>query len=138
MSSETLRPFYVIGHNTNTIDDVIKALARGANAIEPDVQWNPHRHELCINHDRPSLGIFTPPSVDDYLEQLAQIAHNNPQLALVMFDSKLDRAEQGDRLSKAIHTHLSGLDLNIIINVAHLNMVTFFSSIAGQLGAREA
>src|SRR6266404_1476770 len=31
------RPFYVIGHNPNTIEDVMDALEGGANALEPDV-----------------------------------------------------------------------------------------------------
>src|SRR6266478_1452347 len=31
------RPFYVIGHNPNTIKDVLASLKGGANALEPDV-----------------------------------------------------------------------------------------------------
>src|SRR5215472_2979166 len=31
------RPFYIIGHNPNTIEDVLDALAGGCNALEPDI-----------------------------------------------------------------------------------------------------
>ncbi len=31
------RSFYIVGHNPNTISEVISALNLGANAIEPDV-----------------------------------------------------------------------------------------------------
>ena len=34
-SGNVPRPFYIVGHNPNTIPDVIAALDAGANAIEP-------------------------------------------------------------------------------------------------------
>ena len=35
------RPFYVIGHNPNTIEDVLESLKGGANALEPRVSPGP-------------------------------------------------------------------------------------------------
>ena len=35
------RPFYVVGHNPNTIPQVLAALDAGANAIEPDINVYP-------------------------------------------------------------------------------------------------
>src|SRR3954468_12037510 len=44
------RPFYVVGHNTNTMDDVRVALANGANAVEVDVNvFEDEQNELCIS-----------------------------------------------------------------------------------------
>jgi glycerophosphoryl diester phosphodiesterase len=130
------RPFYVVAHNPNRISDVRKALERGANAIEPDVQWNPHRNELCINHDVP-LPTSDPPSVDSYLNQIAGIALEDPRLALIIFDSKLARAEFGSELLSSIHTHLADVRLNVIISIADLSMTGFFSAIGNLLGPRE-
>jgi hypothetical protein len=35
------RPFYVIGHNPNTLEMAELALIAGANALEPDVEMLP-------------------------------------------------------------------------------------------------
>src|SRR5690349_20641194 len=50
-SGNVPRPFYIIGHNTNTIADVKSALASGANAVEADVNvFGNHPDQLCISH----------------------------------------------------------------------------------------
>lgn len=43
------RPFYVVGHNPNTIADVNDALSKGANAIEPDVTYSRAIHPNCAS-----------------------------------------------------------------------------------------
>ena len=43
------RPFYVVGHNPNTIHDVLAALDAGANAVEPDINvYHDRPNELCV------------------------------------------------------------------------------------------
>src|SRR5262249_45910716 len=45
------RPFYVVGHNPNTIKDATDAMNGGANGLEPDVQvYEDHPGQLCISH----------------------------------------------------------------------------------------
>jgi hypothetical protein len=51
-SGNVPRPFYIVGHNPNTIADVHAALDAGANAIEPDVNvYDDHEDQLCISHE---------------------------------------------------------------------------------------
>src|SRR5258706_3885274 len=38
LNGSSPRPFYVVGHNPNTLADVDDALGAGANALEPDIQ----------------------------------------------------------------------------------------------------
>src|SRR5262245_47741541 len=75
------RPFYVIGHNTNSTDEVKDVLALGANAIEPDVNIysNRSRPGLCISHGE---GDDAAPPIDEFLNSLALIARAYPRLAL--------------------------------------------------------
>jgi hypothetical protein len=132
------RPFYVIGHNTNRISEVKEAENAGANVVEPDVNtWYGRPYELRVCHEQDDRALLHPLLVP-FLQDLRQVALANPQLALVMFDSKLGIPADGQELLNAIHTHLTpGLDLNVIVSVANLDQASFFDSIYGQLTPRE-
>ena len=56
LCGEKMRPFYVIGHNTNTIANVHDVLDAGANAVEPNIQWDDDNHDLIVAHDAGGLG----------------------------------------------------------------------------------
>jgi hypothetical protein len=143
-----LRPFYIIGHDPDRIQDVKSYLSEGANAIEPDVNvYKSRPNELCIDHG-PEISVG--PSPDDspslvqYLTDLRGVAEKYPQLALVYFDCKqlVATAQHGVTLINAIRTHLVGsgkdrLDLNVIISVATLAEKGIFEEIKSGLRARE-
>src|SRR5437899_2774169 len=80
------RPFYVIGHNPNTIEEVMDALKRGANALEPDVALtNCNGQDILIDFDT-DLGI--PDSCSelqfvDWCDAVNTIAQTNQNLAMV-------------------------------------------------------
>src|SRR6476659_9212975 len=85
-SGNVPRPFYIVGHNPNTIPDVIAALDAGANAIEPDVNvYADNEGELCISHSEGERGA---PSLVQFLSSLHDVAIQRPALALVVFDCK--------------------------------------------------
>ena len=66
------RPFYVIGHNTNTIPEVLDALKHGCNALEPDVNvYDANEGKLCISHGEGSAGS---PSLEQFLADLHAVA----------------------------------------------------------------
>src|SRR5205085_2158568 len=69
--------------------------------------------------------------------QVADIARSNPQLSLIIFDSKLTGAGHGAELLGYVRSAFAGLNLSFIYSVAHVDMTTFFDSIKGQLGPRE-
>ena len=133
------RPFYVIGHNPNTLHEVREALARGANALEPDVNvYDNSPEDLCISHGE---GGDEAPSLVDFLKGLHDLASQlGSALALVVFDCKPPVATpaHGERLLSAIRQHLTyDLDLTIVISVAKIAHGAIFDHIAGGLRARE-
>jgi glycerophosphoryl diester phosphodiesterase len=140
------RPFYVIGHNPNTIHAVNDALDQGANAIEPDVNvYESNQNELCISHGTAGLlydglGEISAPPLTQFLKDLHHVAVNRPKLALVRFDCKpaVATAQHGATLLSAIRTLLTfDTNLNVIISVADLSQTAIFDSIKSDLRPRE-
>jgi glycerophosphoryl diester phosphodiesterase len=132
------RPFYVIGHNPNTIAKVNAALNVGANAIEPDVNvFKDHPDQLCVSHGE---GQSSDPSLQRFLKDLHTVAIERPELALVRFDCKpkVATAEHGATLLNAIRTLLTfDTKVNIIISVSDLSQTAIFNSIKADLLPRE-
>jgi hypothetical protein len=145
-----LRPFYVIGHGANTIEEATRHLAAGANALELDVNvYRGDPTKLCVGHG-PSLYVGgcgkRAPGLTDYLKVLHEIARTNAALTLVYFDCKplAATATNGVRLLEAIRTHLIGdgtnaVNLNVMLSVPHTKPDgAMFERIASGLGPGEA
>ena len=139
------RPFYVVGHNPNSIPEVLAALQAGANAIEPDINvYQDRPTEFCIA-EAPLLhphngGPSSAPSLTEYLTALHDIALKTPELALVVFDCKpkIATPELGAALLQNIRTLLThDTQVNVIISVASLTETAIFETIKSQLGPRE-
>lgn len=132
------RPFYVFGHNPNTIKDVEKALAAGANAIEPDLNvFEDPPDQISVSHSEGDPG---DPTLVEYLQQLHQVAAAHPALALVVFDckEKVATADHGFEILDAVRNHLTfDNDLNIVISVGKIADGAIFDRIRGLLGPRE-
>jgi hypothetical protein len=132
------RPFYVVGHNPNTVSDATDDVNDGANGLEPDVQvYEDHPDQLCISH---GTGEPSAPTLVAYLDGIHQLAADNPQLSLVVFDCKPEAtsADHGFELLTAIREHLTfDNDLNVIISVGKLDEGGFFDRIVDLLGPRE-
>ena len=80
------RPFYIIGHNPNTIDEAREFLENGANAIEPDIVYAEGRFYVC-HHAQ--LSYDNTPTVEDYLKELkALLITGQYDLALMIWDMK--------------------------------------------------
>ena len=118
------RPFYVCGHNPNTIAEVKEALAQGANAVEPDINvYKDGSGRLCISHGE---GDEDAPSLEQYLKDLHTVAVANPQLAFVIFDCKPGSVspENGRAILAAIRKHLTyDLKISFVISVAMFESV---------------
>ena len=140
------RPFYVIGHNTNTAEEVRVALSLGANALEIDVTaYESRPTELCVAHrglTGDSTGNDDDPPLVEFLQFLRKQADALPdQFALLLFDTKSPAAKPGlgKVLLEAIRKHLidQANPLNIIISVAWLSNKGLFDEIAPMLRPRE-
>src|SRR5690349_10538162 len=87
------RPFYIVGHNTNSIADIKVALERGANAVEVDVNvYEEHQDQLCVSETgtlNDDGGNSDAPAFDQFLIDFHEVLKENPEnLALVVFDCK--------------------------------------------------
>lgn len=138
------RPFYICGHNPNSFDLVKRALAGGANALEPDVNVFRHRpDELCISHGGTlgtGQGDDDEPALVPFLQFLRQQADLHPQLSLIVFDCKpaTNTPDHGVTLLEAIRRHLTdSTRLNVIISVAARTNAAMFDKIAPMLRDRE-
>jgi hypothetical protein len=139
------RPFYVVGHNPDTIEGVHAALDAGANAIEPDVNMYAARpEEFCVSEsgvlDPSRGGSPAAPPLEQFLTQLHDIALQRPELALVVFDCKpmVATASHGVRLLNLVRTLLTfDTALNVIFSVAHATEIAMFQIIGPMLGPRE-
>jgi len=138
------RPFYVIGHNPNTIEEVMDALNRGANALEPDVAvTNCNGQDILIDFDT-DLGI---PShcgelqFVDWCDAVNTIAQTNKNLAMVLVDIKEQASATliGPKIMDIVRNHLNtnGVNLNIIYSTAKTNYGTVFDLIYSKLNERE-
>lgn len=145
-SGNVPRPFYLVGHNTNSIADVRAALAAGANAVEVDVNvYEDSPDHLCISEtgglDSDQGGAAGAPSLTHFLNDLHPLVAENPQrFALVIFDCKPQTAtaEHGSTIQGIVRNLLTfDNDLNVIFSVASLAEGAFFDTIRGDLGPRE-
>lgn len=80
------RPFYIIGHNPNTIDEAREFLHNGANALEPDIVYA-ENHYYVSHNKLPSYEDCV--TVEVYLQQLkALLLEKKYDLALIIWDIK--------------------------------------------------
>jgi hypothetical protein len=134
------RPFYVIGHNPNSVQDVLDSLAGGANALEPDISQIDCDGKPILTTWDTDLGI---PScagamrLVDWCDAVNAIAKTNPQLAMVVFDIKPPAKDpsNGPLIMDAVRNHLNkdGVNLNVIYSVPTTNVGTVFDHIIDKL-----
>ena len=144
-STSITRPFYVAGHNTNSIEEIRAALDAGANAVEPDVNvYEDRPDEFCVAEacllDPDEGSDEDAPPITRFLTELHDLAVARPELALVVFDCKPKVAtpERGAALLKLIRTLLThDTGLNVIVSVAKCSDRAIFQIIGGNLGPRE-
>lgn len=86
MTPRRKRPFYVIAHNPNTIEEAEAYLQAGVNALEPDIVHVDGQFYISHAHHRSYDDV---PTLESYLTQLkALLLEKNYPLALMIFDIK--------------------------------------------------
>lgn len=163
LNGTNARPFYVVAHNPNTLEDAKTAVKHGANALEPDLMvlspgavagipcfpsticFFPDPDGIVMYHDDVLVTTRVPETLEVYLDGLHQLAKDNPDLALILFDVKPSVAKlpdgpaNGKKILDEIRSRLNtdGVDLNIIINVGSRDDIHLFDNILSDLGERE-
>ena len=135
-------PLWIMGHNTNSIQQVKAALDQGANAVEIDVTAYEHDlDQLCIDHagllgDAP--GGKDAPAFIPFLHELREVVDQRPALCMVMFDLKppASHPKFGPVMMQAIRDILTaGTTLSVILSDATETGV--FDAISKDVRARE-
>jgi glycerophosphoryl diester phosphodiesterase len=81
------RPFYVIEHRKNSVEEVWGAMFRGANAVEFDVRHQASTGRFCVNHD--TTLFCDRDELVGFLRGVRQVADApNSSLAMVFVDFK--------------------------------------------------
>ena len=135
------RPFYVIAHNPNTVDEAAAFLAAGANALEPDVCWVPERPETWyVAHDHTPLSnpFDAAHSLRTYLAGLRALAAPGTageRLALIAFDYK--DAERGGDINELLRVVFDefagrpeGAGVAILVTVSARSHAAFLGAFA--------
>ncbi len=87
------RPFYVIAHHKNTVDDLVRAVGDGANSVEFDITPEVDKDgkfKFWVHHGFPSNDGWVP--LEDYLKAIIDKSLLK-QVALLMFDIKPERVD---------------------------------------------
>lgn len=147
MPTRMTRPFYIIGHNPNTVEDAAEYIEAGCNAIEPDIQWDDHwngsgektyyvsedefyPHQPQVNpHDQAH-------SLEVYLQRLARylsMPDKTGLLSLIVFDVKDPFFSLQDFIS-FVQLHFLSVeackDVAILVTIPYLENAQFLNGCA--------
>ncbi len=144
----TLRPFYILGHNADTIPEVREYLRLGANGFDIDVNVSKsNTNHLCVGHG-PDLGTggsdTNAPPIVTFFREVHRLAREYTNLSLIYLDCKalVATPEKGHVLLEVVRNHLIGLGpdripLNVIITSGTVKDRAIFEAIARNLQAHE-
>jgi hypothetical protein len=149
------RPFYIMAHNPNTLEEVDAALQVGgvdadalANALEPDITLATGcaGGDILVDWDSTSPnrgGHCDDTHFVDWLMYVHDRAIEHPELALILFDIKPSAAsvEHVEEIVNDIHSYLNygPVNLNVLLSVASIGDASAFdkAKILDHLGPRE-
>ena len=99
------RPFFIIGHNPNTIEEAREFLQNGANALEPDIVCADGQY--YVSHTR-HLSYKNIPLLTEYLRELkAMLLAEQYNLALIIWDIKTVNFDP-NHFMDTVKKHFSG------------------------------
>ncbi len=130
---ELQRPFYVIAHRCNNVEDIRKVISKGANAIECDVRSNDGGETWFVNHDR-CTEIATD-KLDEWLHEAALAAGEfQDRFALLYFDVKSPAYIENLHLFVNRHFRQQhAAPVNVLYSISRVEHAKSFAAIAGKL-----
>ena len=127
------RPFWIIGHNTNTLELVQKAVEEGANAVEIDVH-DTADGRWVVSHDTPSSDA---PELAEFLRQISAVAREHSALCLVTLDCKTYNPALAAGLFASARDNWALLARETgrpyIVSIPHRENLEFFEPVLGEL-----
>lgn len=142
-----MRPFYVIGHNTNSLEEIREGLALGINAFEIDINRDAEG-ALYVSH-YPVNALVTaggqrvPSRMRPFFAEFRELARSpeGAGIALLILDCKVSEAAFAAEILRAAREEVTeqGTSLELIVSVPKLSDAqTFFSEIHRGLTERES
>jgi hypothetical protein len=136
------RPFYLIGHNPNKVDEAVRCLADGANGLEPDVCYDSDTNSFSVHEQLPLLPkllskwLYGAVPLTDYLERVADYLAHTPSanLALLAFDLKEPYNYDINLLLAVVKSHFSNRypGVSILTTVSTSEGMQFLARAAAQ------
>ena len=125
----TKKQFYIIGHNPNSIEEADEFLAKGANAIEPDIVYADNTFYVCHQQQ---LSYENTPTLESYLAGLKEIlAEKKYNLALIIWDLKTTDFDPNEFIS-LVKSNFSGGSLDgIAMLMTHSDDYSFVNRYRG-------
>jgi hypothetical protein len=125
------KPFYLIGHNTNSLNDVKRGLEAGLNAFEIDINRD-ENNLLYVSHELVNTNPLTmahnpqplAPRVSQFLTGLKSLADAaDGRLALLILDCKIDDPALALALLGDVRNHFSeqGTTQRVIFSVPNVD-----------------
>jgi hypothetical protein len=110
------RQFYLIGHNPNSVEAAVRCLESGANALEPDISYEPEAGTFYVHEKIPLipawiLRLFRKSlTLAQYLDALSTFLARSgrvSQLALIAFDLKPPYTYDINTLEDVVRAHFA-------------------------------
>jgi hypothetical protein len=142
-----VRQFYVIGNNPNTAKKALLCLIKGANAIRPDVDFDPAAGQFYMSESKKTADRVT---VGEYLDSLKSFIEafnlkhlgKEVRLSLIIFNLKPPYPDyKVTDLFTVARAHFAVAPyskVSILVTVNNSLSLTLFSSLDGFLNDREA
>ena len=135
------RLFYLTGHNTNSVEQAVRCLEAGANALEPDVSWEPKRGRFYVHEKIPPipdwiLRLFRKSlTLDRWLDRLREYLARSgraSQLALVILDMKPPYTYDLGKLGALVRDAFSAFlpDVAILVTCSDPDAMAWLATLA--------
>ena len=127
---QSRQPFFVIGHNPNSIEEANDYLLKGANALEPDIVYADGifyvSHQEHLSYD----GV---PTLNDYLLGLTHLLQDNPryQLALIIWDIKTTNFDPNELVAQIKKSFTGKAAEEVVMLLTHADDHAFLSRYDG-------
>lgn len=123
------RAFYIIGHNTNTIEEAAAFMEKGANALEPDII---HANGKFYVTHQPHISYEGIPTVEEWLRNLKQVLLTKKfNLALIIWDMKSTDFHPNNFVGLVKEHFSGGVCEGVAMLVTHADDVGFLNRYKG-------
>jgi hypothetical protein len=141
------RRFYLFGHNPNSVEEATRCLEAGANALEPDVCYDPADRAFYVHEEIPLIPTWAAKwfrknlRLEDYLKGIGgYLAESNSgsHLALIAFDLKPPYVYDINALEAVVQASFSASfpDVSVLTTISDPKQMNFLARVSPRFPRR--